>query len=95
MAPDWTSSEVMLRPDSLYKYGVIVGHNTASPLPGGGSCIFLHLWRGLGSTTIGCTAGDEADMQKLFGWIDPAQTPLFVQLPQPVYDAVKGTWGLP
>jgi D-alanyl-D-alanine dipeptidase len=94
-APDWNSSEIMLRPDDLYEIGAIIDHNTSHTVKGGGSCIFLHLWEGLGSSTVGCTAGAEPNMHALLAWLDPAANPLIVQLPQAVYDSVKEAWGLP
>jgi D-alanyl-D-alanine dipeptidase len=39
---DWSSSEQMRREDDLYHYGIFVKHNTP-PMPGAGSCIFLHI----------------------------------------------------
>jgi len=50
------SHEDMLRPDDLYRYVLIIGYNTPKPVPGAGSCIFLHVWRGKDSSTAGCTA---------------------------------------
>jgi D-alanyl-D-alanine dipeptidase len=94
-APDWNSSEIMLRPDDLYEIGAIVNHNTSNTIKGGGSCIFLHIWEGLGSSTVGCTAGELSNMHTLLAWLDPSSDPLIVQLPQAVYDSVKGSWGLP
>lgn len=94
-APDWSSSETMLRSDNLYRIGAIVGHNTSNTIPGGGSCIFLHVWGGPGSTTVGCTAGDEANMHALLEWLDPSANPLIVQLPQATYDSLKSSWALP
>jgi D-alanyl-D-alanine dipeptidase len=94
-APDWDSSEIMLRPDDLYAIGAIVEHNTSKTVKGGGSCIFLHIWEGLGSSTVGCTAGEEANMHALLAWLDPSTHPLIVQLPKATYASVKEAWGLP
>lgn len=94
-APDWKSSEIMLRPDELYRWGLVVNHNPAPAVPGGGSCIFVHLWGGPSSPTVGCTAGAESNIKELIGWLDPDTKPLVVQLPQASYDTVKDAWGLP
>src|SRR4029078_1066192 len=51
---DWDSAEIMRREDGLYRWGAFVAHNPRNE-PGGGSCIFLHVWRGYGSPTAGCT----------------------------------------
>ena len=56
VVPDWNSSEHMRSTGELYRWGVVVGHNgIASEVngnpstPGGGSCIFLHIWRSPGT----------------------------------------------
>lgn len=92
---DWNSSEHMLRPDALYRWGLFIDHNTDPPKPGAGSCIFLHLWSGPGSSTVGCTAGEESRIKTVLGWLDPARHPVVVQLPQGVYDAHRAAWALP
>src|SRR5260370_22758418 len=38
---DWNSSEHMLRPDELYRWGIFVDHNANPPTPASASCIFL------------------------------------------------------
>ena len=48
----------MRRDDALYTWVVEVRHNPAA-IPGGGSCIFLHVWDGPADTTVGCTAMPE------------------------------------
>ncbi|HST59184.1 MAG TPA: L,D-transpeptidase family protein [Longimicrobium sp.] len=94
-APDWSSHEEMRRPDDLYEWGVWVDHNSAPPAPGGGSCIFLHVWAGPGAPTSGCTAMAEADLRAVLAWLDPRARPVLVQLPRDVYGALRGTWELP
>jgi len=88
-APDWNSSEQMLRNDELYHWGVAVNHNTQPTRPGGGSCIFMHIWRGAGQGTVGCTAMPKGDIQQLILWFDPAKSPLLVQMPRSQYDKVR------
>lgn len=61
---DWQATETMLRPDGLYRWGLIVEHNW-QPLPGFGSCIFLHVWRGPGQGTAGYTATAEPQRRPL------------------------------
>ncbi|GGA22586.1 L,D-transpeptidase family protein [Dyella nitratireducens] len=84
-APDWNSSEHMLRHDELYHWGVYVDHNTNPTRPAGGSCIFLHVWRGAGQGTVGCTAMPKGDVEQLIVWFDPAKSPLLVQMPRDQY----------
>jgi D-alanyl-D-alanine dipeptidase len=88
-APDWNSSEHMLRDDELYRWGVYVEHNANPTRPGGGSCIFLHIWRGAGQGTVGCTAMPKDDVEQLIEWLDPAKSPLLVQMPRDRYDEAR------
>lgn len=75
---DWSSDETMLREDGLYRWGAFVAHN-AEGTPGGGSCIFLHLWRGSGQPTAGCTAMSETDLVQVLHWLDAERAPRLVQ----------------
>jgi L,D-peptidoglycan transpeptidase YkuD (ErfK/YbiS/YcfS/YnhG family) len=91
---DWSSAEDMRRTDDLYRLVVWVGHNDAPVVPGGGSCIFLHLRSGPEATTAGCTAFDLEPMERLLRWLDPASRPVLVQLPAAEYRS-HAAWGLP
>ncbi|MBS1121959.1 MAG: hypothetical protein H6Q90_4187 [Deltaproteobacteria bacterium] len=91
-AVDWTSAEDMRRPDEAYTWVVDVAHNPAHA-PGGGSCIFLHVWHGTDSTTVGCTAMAEPKLAELIATLDP--TAVFVLLPKADYAALAPAWGLP
>lgn len=95
VAPDWASCEAMRRADQRYEVGAVVGHNAEPPLPGAGSCIFLHVWAAPGVPTAGCTAMALADMSEIAGWLDGAADPLLVQLPQAEYAQRAADWGLP
>lgn len=95
VSPDWNSSEHMLRPDDLYRWGILVDHNAAPAVEGGGSCIFMHIWRSPGQPTVGCTAMPQADLESLIAWLDPARTPLLVQLPEAQYKSLRKSWHLP
>ena len=105
---DWDSREQMRRADSLYSLGVVVAHNGpgvssdlvadasgATPEAGAGSCIFLHVWRGSGSSTAGCTAMPSEGLRRVMGWLDAACQPVLVQLPAPEADRLRREWGLP
>jgi hypothetical protein len=94
VTPDWSSAETMLRPDGLYHWVVFVEHNTGPPLPGAGSCIFIHVWSGPASTTAGCTAMALPALEGVLPWLDPPHA-VEVALPQPVYEAVRAEWQLP
>jgi L,D-peptidoglycan transpeptidase YkuD (ErfK/YbiS/YcfS/YnhG family) len=92
--PDWSSSESMLRVGGRYRYGVTIQHNWP-PAPGFGSCIFLHVWDDDQRGTAGCTATSSAHLDRLLHRLDSKKSPLIVQLPQPEYVRLKGSWGLP
>jgi len=85
---DWRTSEQMLRTDNLYKWGVVVAHNTPAQ-PGGGSCIFLHIWKNSTTATAGCTAMAEQDLVKLLRWLDPAARPVLIQMPLADYRTLQ------
>ena len=91
---DWHSSEQMLRADNLYKWGVVVAHNSRAT-PGAGSCIFLHIWKDSRSATAGCTAMPEPDLVNLLRWLNPAARPVLVQMPQQEYEAARAKFRLP
>jgi D-alanyl-D-alanine dipeptidase len=100
-APDWNSSEHMRNVD-LYRWGIVVGHNgmvtevnARPPTPGGGSCVFLHIWRGPGQGTAGCTAMSQIELETLLTWLDPMDKPLLVQLPALEYERLIHRWKLP
>ena len=95
VAKDWDSEEQMLRPDGLYRYGLFVDHNAPNAQPGAGSCIFLHLWRGPGAPTAGCTAMAEPDMLAVLRWLDAAKHPVLAQLPREELARLAPVWGAP
>ena len=80
--------------DVRYRLGFVIEHNPQAR-PGGGSCIFAHLWRKPGETTAGCTAMDDAAMQALLAWLDASRRPVFVLLPQAAYLERGAAWRLP
>lgn len=92
---DWKSSEQMRRQDDLYRWGIVVDHNANTALAGGGSCIFLHIWSSPTTGTAGCTAMDSTKIEELLRWLDPADTPILVQLTESVYAKLSESWRLP
>lgn len=80
--------------DQRYRLGFVIEHN-AQQQAGAGSCIFAHLWNGPSSSTSGCTAMADPTMQRLLGWLDPKQQPVFVLLPQAEYARLHDAWNLP
>ncbi|MDP2653306.1 MAG: M15 family metallopeptidase [Candidatus Omnitrophota bacterium] len=75
------SFEKMKREDDLYKYGVVMEYNTDPVVPGNGSAIFLHVWRGFGRPTAGCVAVAEPDLLHLLEWLDARQSPVLITQP--------------
>jgi L,D-peptidoglycan transpeptidase YkuD (ErfK/YbiS/YcfS/YnhG family) len=102
VAPDWTSSEHMRYTGESYHWGIVVdfngavtGRNRSAPVPGGGSCVFLHIWHSREQGTAGCTAMPQVHLETLMGWLDSARKPLLVQLPEPAYRRLAAQWRLP
>jgi D-alanyl-D-alanine dipeptidase len=95
VAPDWNSSEHMRDTGEYYRWGLAVEHNADPATPGGGSCIFLHIWGGTGKGTTGCTAMEGSEVEALLAWLDPNRHPLLVQLPAAEYEKLRGKWKLP
>jgi L,D-peptidoglycan transpeptidase YkuD (ErfK/YbiS/YcfS/YnhG family) len=99
--PDWKSSEHMRDAGEAYVWGIVVDHNgtvpggASQPVPGSGSCVFLHIWAGNGRGTTGCTAMAEPNLETLMIWLDPVRHPLLVQLPEPVYAHLQRAYRLP
>jgi hypothetical protein len=95
VSPDWNSSEHMLRSDELYRWGIVVDHNADPPVSGGGSCIFMHIWKGPGTGTVGCTAMPREQLESILAWLDLARAPILVQLPRLQYKKLRKPWKLP
>lgn len=93
--PDWKSHEEMRLASGVYRLGIWVSHNDAPPVPGGGSCIFMHVWQGPGVPTVGCTAMDATDMEALLRWLDPRARPVLVQAPRSAFAPLAAALGLP
>jgi len=78
---DWSSFEVMQRPDGLYNRGFIIQHNMNPVIAGKGSAIFFHIWRDKQSPTAGCTATTKENMDYILNWMDTNKNPILIQLP--------------
>jgi D-alanyl-D-alanine dipeptidase len=92
---DWKSSEKMRMTDGEYKLGVFIAHNSSPAEPGAGSCVFMHIWKGPGHPTSGCTAMSLGAIESLLGWLDPRSLPVLVQLPREQYRQNQIPWMLP
>ena len=93
--PDWNSSEKMREVGEQYRLGVVVDHNADLPEPGGGSCVFIHIWKTSQTGTTGCTAMAPENIEALLPWLDPAAHPVLVQLPESEYNHLQKNWLLP
>jgi len=91
----WQKWSSLRRPDGLFDWAVVVGHNVQEPVRGAGSCVFLHIWRGPKIPTSGCTAMARSELEDLVKWLEPTEKPLLVQLPSSVYDQLREPWSLP
>jgi D-alanyl-D-alanine dipeptidase len=95
MTKDWNSSEHMHRSDELYRLGIVVEHNQHPAVKQDGSCIFLHIWRGPGQGTVGCTAMEPTNIAALLRWFDPKKNPVLIQMPLDQYRQYQTRWDLP
>jgi L,D-peptidoglycan transpeptidase YkuD (ErfK/YbiS/YcfS/YnhG family) len=75
--PD-VSAEIMRRDDDAYEYGVVIEYNTDPVVPGMGSAIFLHVWKGADEPTAGCLAVSKEQMVELLNRLDPEKRPVAV-----------------
>lgn len=91
---DWKSSEKILAVGEQYDLGVFVAHN-AERLAGGGSCIFLHIWKDAATGTAGCTAMARENIGTVLRFLDPAKNPVLIQLPEDGYAQFQTKWNLP
>jgi L,D-peptidoglycan transpeptidase YkuD (ErfK/YbiS/YcfS/YnhG family) len=91
----WKSSERMWMETELYRLLLLVEYNARDPKPGNGSCIFMHIWRGEGRATTGCTAMAAPDLEEIVTWLKPESKPELVQLPREVYNRLWRQWRLP
>lgn len=77
--PFAASHETLWREDNLYDLVVVIGHNDAPPVPGQGSCIFMHVAKPGYDGTEGCVALKKEDLLDLLKKIEK-QTRISIQL---------------
>lgn len=85
-AHDWRSSEKLRPGNPMFRWIVEVKHNWQQR-PGLGSCIYLHIWKGPGVATSGCTAMAEGHLAQIVRRLDARKQPLLVQLPEEEFHA--------
>lgn len=96
-ATPWEQSQQMEQNNPAHALEVMINHNVApAAVPGAGSLILFHIWRRDGaSNTAGCTTMSAEDLHSMVAWMDPTRQPLYVLLPQSLYDSLTSPWGLP
>jgi L,D-peptidoglycan transpeptidase YkuD (ErfK/YbiS/YcfS/YnhG family) len=94
---DWNSAEDMYKymQSGIYRYALVVEHNYENPIPGRGSCYFVHVYSSPEEPTFGCTAFAPNLVRQVMLWLDPAKEPILVQLPETIMGKFKGLWQLP
>ncbi|MGJ8724192.1 MAG: L,D-transpeptidase family protein [Roseibacillus sp.] len=92
----WEKKAQMRQNDQAHSIKLFINHNAPKVVPGGGSSIFFHIWRGGGSkATFGCTTMHENELKALIKWVDPKRNPVYILLPQSEYMAKRLQWKLP
>ena len=96
----WEKKAQMRQNDHAHSLKLYIGHNDSilggRPVPGRGSAIFFHIWRGGGSKpTAGCTTMHEKKLKQLIATIDPNKNPVYILLPQAQYSTLRKDWRLP
>jgi len=96
----WEKKAQMRQNDHAHSLKLYIAHNDAilggKPVPGLGSAIFFHIWRGGGTRpTAGCTTMPETKLKALIASIDPARHPVYVLLPKSEYQRLRKSWKLP
>lgn len=90
----WHSGEKM-RQVPGYHWGLMINYNTAKPIPGKGTCIFMHIWQGPTIGTSGCIAMTPENIKQILSWLNPNKNPLIVVLPKDEYVKLQQRWQLP
>lgn len=77
---EWEESQRMKMGDPAHQLKIVIEHNTSAPVvPGSGSAIFFHIWRGEGTRpTSGCTAMSRVNLEALLGWLSADAEPVYV-----------------
>ena len=78
-----------------YEYGFIIDQNMMANRLAGGSCIFVHIWSGIGKTTAGCTAMSKQNLLRVLAMLEINKTPVILQLPLESYKKAAAILNLP
>lgn len=93
--PSWFKKEQMKQNDAAHKWKLEIKHNRISPIPGRGSAIFFHIWRGPNRNSAGCTTMAEKELLTLMTWLDARADPHYVLLAQSEHKRLQKPWRLP
>lgn len=87
----------MKQGDYAHSLKLFIAHNAApDAVPGMGSSIFFHIWRGGGSkATAGCTTMPEDRLREFIARLEPEKLPVYVLLPRAEYEQRRADWKLP
>lgn len=86
--PHGFAADRMFRGDGLYDLCLVTDHNTDPAVPGAGSAIFVHLWRGPRRPTAGCVAFRRSDLTWILErWTDTSR--LVIEESQPTRTSRK------
>jgi L,D-peptidoglycan transpeptidase YkuD (ErfK/YbiS/YcfS/YnhG family) len=93
----WEKEQQMHQNDPPHALKLFIAHNAPpNVVPGGGSSIFFHIWRGEGARpSAGCTTMAADKLSALIARIDPTRRPLYVLLPKAEYEKRRQDWKLP
>lgn len=92
----WEKKAQMRQNVQAHSLKLFINHNAPPAIPGAGSSIFFHIWRGGGSkATFGCTTMHQSELEHLVQWVNPKRRPVYILLPQAEYQAKRLQWKLP
>lgn len=95
-ATPWEKKQQMRQNDGAHALKLFIKHNATDIVPGGGSSIFFHIWRGEGSrATFGCTTMADQQLRQMLLWVDPKKAPVYILLPTAEYQQLRPSWKLP
>lgn len=77
----WNSFEPMVVPGPYYQRGIVVEYNTNPTVPGRGSAIFIHANDTKRSLTMGCTALQMHEIERILAWLNRWKHPVLFQIP--------------
>jgi L,D-peptidoglycan transpeptidase YkuD (ErfK/YbiS/YcfS/YnhG family) len=69
------SYEKLFRSDEVYDQAAVIDYNMNPIVPGKGSAIFMHIWRGELLGTAGCVAMKKEYLVKVLHWMDQTKNP--------------------